>query len=215
MNPDPHTTARRLLLGSASARFTAVARGSAASTPFCLAPDGTPLLEATAGAAVSIALGAAGDTFALVLRGRAIPLAAAEDASLARWRRHHPAHARPPVRLAEPHALLCAAGGQHALDYFALVRDALFDWASETRMVEHMNDDHLDALRDYCAHAGVSCTRVAPLMAGVDVDGFFVLADEGAARFDFPAPCPSPLAVRKALVALAQAARAAERADGD
>ena len=212
MNADLLATARALLLGSASARFTAVARGGAASTPFCLAPDGAPLLVATVGAAVSVALdtGSGGPT--LIVRGQA---AATGEAAHSRWQRHHPAAKRAPVRIGAPHALLCVEGRQENIDYAELVRDTLFDSGTETRMVDHMNDDHVDALRDYCNHAGVSCERSTPHMAGVDCAGFFVLADDGLVRFAFPAPCRSALEVRQALVALARVARGHAPDSGD
>lgn len=212
MNSAHFATARTLLLGRAQARFTDARRGQLAFTPFCLAPDGTPLLCATAGAPVSIAL--AGDTGApaLVLRGRAAALLP-DDAASERFRRHHDTVDVPPVGLVEPLALLCADGERHAFDYASLVADALFDAATETRMVRHMNDDHVDALRDYCEHAAVACRQRPPRMAGIDRHGFFVLADAGPARFAFPAPCATALDVRKALVALAEAARGGEPAD--
>ncbi len=206
MNPALFDAARALLLGSTRARFTDARRGQLAFTPFCLSADGTALLRATAGAPVSIALAGDRGAPALVLRGRAAS-SPPDDAACERFRRHHEAESAPPVQLVEPRALLATGGERHALDYANLVAEVLFDAATETRMVRHMNDDHVDALRDYCAHAGVACRRRPPRMAGIDRHGFFVLADAGPARFAFPAPCATALEVRKALVALATVAR--------
>lgn len=212
MNRTHFATARALLLGSTRARFTDAQRGQLAFTPFCLAADGAPLLRATAGAPVSIALAGDRGTLALVLRGRAAS-SPPDDAACERFRHHHEAECVPPVRLVEPRALLATGGERHALDYASLVADALFDAVTEMRVVKHMNDDHVDALRAYCAHAGVTCRRRPPRMAGIDRHGFFVLADAGAARFAFPTPCATVLDVRKALVALARVARGSEPGD--
>ncbi|MEQ8662281.1 MAG: DUF2470 domain-containing protein [Gammaproteobacteria bacterium] len=206
MTTTHNAIARSVLLGSAQARFTDAARGRAALTPFCLAGDGSALLCATAGATVSVALARAGRDAVLVLRGRAATLVA-DGAARSRFRRHHAHAAASPVRLVEPHALLSVGGTRHVIDYATLVADALFDDATETRMVTHMNDDHVAALRDYCTHAGVACAHAPPRMAGIDSAGFFVFADAGLVRFDFPARCADAREVRTALVALAAVAR--------
>lgn len=83
-----------------------------------------------------------------------------------------------------------------------------FDGASEERMVAHMNEDHVDALRDYGRLFGYTSASGRPLLVGVDPDGFDVLADDGLCRCAFDHACASPLDVRKALVALAARARA-------
>jgi len=214
MNPAHVATARALLLGRAQARFTDARRGQVAVTPFCLAADGSPLLCATAGAPVSVALAGGTGAPTLVLRGRAAT-APPDDASCLRFRRHHDPDrvAASPIRLVEPLALLCTGGARHPVDYPSVIADVLFDSFTEARMVTHMNDDHVDALRDYCAHAGVACRRRPPRMAGIDRHGFFVVADAGPVRFEFAAPCATARDVRKALVALAGAARGGAQRD--
>lgn len=97
------------------------------------------------------------------------------------------------------------------LDAVALPTQCGFPPEVAAGMVTHMNDDHIDALRDYCRHAGVACEQTDPVMLSVDPFGFFVRADAGPARFEFPDPCASPLDVRKALVAMAKQARAGDQ----
>jgi putative heme iron utilization protein len=79
--------------------------------------------------------------------------------------------------------------------------------AAEEGILAHMNQDHRDALRDYCrlVHR-VDCP--APEMIGVDCDGFDLRAGERLLRFAFDAPAGSAGDVRNALVALARRARA-------
>jgi putative heme iron utilization protein len=79
--------------------------------------------------------------------------------------------------------------------------------AAEADIVAHMNQDHRDAMRDYCrlVHA-VECP--APEMVGIDCDGFDLRAGEQLLRFAFDMPVSSPGEARNALVALAQRARA-------
>ncbi len=79
--------------------------------------------------------------------------------------------------------------------------------AQEDGILEHMNADHADNLRDYCRHVhGVTAHDVT--MIGVDPDGFDLRADGRVLRFDFAAPVADAGAARAELVALARAARA-------
>jgi putative heme iron utilization protein len=74
------------------------------------------------------------------------------------------------------------------------------------RVVEHMNQDHADALVTYCqAFHRLSPARVE--MLGVDQFGFDVDADGRRLRFDFPVPV-GPETVRGAVVELLKVARA-------
>lgn len=77
---------------------------------------------------------------------------------------------------------------------------------AEPGILAHMNDDHADTLRLYCAAlAGVAAD--AAVMVGVDCEGFDVRAGERVLRFEFDAPALDAEAVRTALVALAARAR--------
>ncbi|MEM7304665.1 MAG: DUF2470 domain-containing protein, partial [Pseudomonadota bacterium] len=77
----------------------------------------------------------------------------------------------------------------------------------ENRMVEHMNDDHVDAIRDYCKHAGVEVGETDPAMIGVDQYGFDVMVEGKPVRFKFDNVCKTPVEVREALVDMAKRAR--------
>jgi hypothetical protein len=77
---------------------------------------------------------------------------------------------------------------------------------AEDDILAHMNQDHQNALRDYCRHVhGVEAAT--PQMVGIDCDGFDVRAGNHLLRFAFQQPLASPGQVRSALVALAQQSR--------
>lgn len=79
--------------------------------------------------------------------------------------------------------------------------------AQEAGILEHMNADHADNLRDYCRHVhGVEALDA--VMIGIDADGFDVRADARLLRFEFAAPVADAEQARAQLVKLAQAARA-------
>ncbi len=77
----------------------------------------------------------------------------------------------------------------------------------ETGILEHMNTDHARTLRDYCRLQNLPAVKAAE-MIGVDCDGFDLNADSTYLRFDFDEPALDADAVRAALIALAQKARA-------
>ena len=76
------------------------------------------------------------------------------------------------------------------------------------RMLKHMNDDHVDAMCDYCSFADVTIGNGSPKMTSVDQDGFDLLVNEKRVRFHFKKKCSTPEDVRKALVELAERSRA-------
>jgi len=78
---------------------------------------------------------------------------------------------------------------------------------AETSIVEHMNEDHIAAMRDYCRLVHERDAQEVE-MVGIDCDGFDVRADGSLLRFDFGAPIGNPGQVRNALIELAQRARA-------
>jgi putative heme iron utilization protein len=79
--------------------------------------------------------------------------------------------------------------------------------SAEADIVDHMNADHAESLRDYCrfVHGREALDAV---MVGVDVDGFDVRADQTLLRVDFETPATTPEAVRSALIELGRRARA-------
>lgn len=82
-----------------------------------------------------------------------------------------------------------------------------FDAASELRMVQHMNVDHADALRHYCALLGLAVPEGASLqMAGIDAGGCHLLLGPRVVRLAFDQPVSTAVQAREALVALARRA---------
>ena len=97
-------------------------------------------------------------------------------------------------------------GSIHWIEAGDLVRESpIAD--HERGMIEHMNADHADALKSYC-RAFKKIDPSSAVLAGVDPEGFDVLADGKRVRFDFEKPVTSPKDVREAMVALAKSARA-------
>ena len=77
---------------------------------------------------------------------------------------------------------------------------------AEASILEHMNEDHAEALQAYCRHVHeVEPQRVE--MIGIDCDGFDVRADGRLLRFAFERPIATAIEARAALVALARKSR--------
>ena len=83
-------------------------------------------------------------------------------------------------------------------------------------IVEHMNDDHADALVAYCRVFGGRAATERAEMVGVDRYGFMMLAadagsdDRSAVRIPFGRCVDTPGAVRTSMIELLHDARAAE-----
>lgn len=75
------------------------------------------------------------------------------------------------------------------------------------RIVEHMNDDHADALVTFCRVYGDRPATTRARMTGVDRHGFTVSADGETLRLAFPRRVDTPDAVRAAMVELVGQAR--------
>jgi len=76
----------------------------------------------------------------------------------------------------------------------------------EFRAVDHMNDDHRDALVKYCQQQGWPLAEgVEPLMVGIEQAGFHLLLGERVALVPFAEPVATMGDVRQALVAMARA----------
>jgi putative heme iron utilization protein len=77
----------------------------------------------------------------------------------------------------------------------------------EEGVLQHMNTDHADSLRLYCRRVhGMTPDRAE--MIGIDCDGFDVRANGKTLRFEFDQPVLDASDARRALVKLAQEARA-------
>jgi putative heme iron utilization protein len=77
---------------------------------------------------------------------------------------------------------------------------------AEPSVLEHMNADHRDALREYCR----AMHAIDPLdveMIGVDCDGFDVCADGSLLRFRFEQQVEAPAQLREVFVALSRKSR--------
>lgn len=91
--------------------------------------------------------------------------------------------------------------------------------ADEAGIIEHMNADHADSLRQYCQHVhGIAPSQAT--MTGMDAEGFDVAyqtgEQQGALRFDFATlgiaqPVLNAQDARKALVALSQQCKTASQ----
>jgi putative heme iron utilization protein len=74
---------------------------------------------------------------------------------------------------------------------------------SERSIVEHMNQDHQEALFHYCSLLKVASVD-AVRMTGIDSEGFDMLADKRKLRLDFATAITTVEAARAALVKLAR-----------
>lgn len=81
---------------------------------------------------------------------------------------------------------------------------------SEQQAVDHMNDDHLDAIANYASYFA-KADGGGWIMTGIDVDGFDLAAGDESRRVLFPAPLKDVQEMRMALVAMAKQAREALR----
>jgi cupin 2 domain-containing protein len=85
--------------------------------------------------------------------------------------------------------------------------------ATAERILEHMNDDHADALLDYARAFGAVTDATSARMTGIDATGFNLDAEtpSGARqlRLPFDPPVDGASAAREALVAMAKEARRA------
>lgn len=80
-----------------------------------------------------------------------------------------------------------------------------FSASEEASMVEHMNTDHVAAMRKYCApYWPGDVGTITPQFAGCDRYGFHLVLPDQVLRIPFEAPVESAQDVRKALVALAR-----------
>jgi len=76
----------------------------------------------------------------------------------------------------------------------------------ESNVIEHMNADHQEALRNYCQHFH-QCEVLEVTMLGIDIDGFDVRADDSVFRFDFEEAVTNAQQARSVLVEMAISAK--------
>jgi putative heme iron utilization protein len=99
-------------------------------------------------------------------------------------------------------------GRIHWLDPTKLLRSNPFSEADEQSMAEHMNADHVDAMRGYCRLAGIDIAKgTTPAFVGADAEGFHLRAGGSIVRFDLETEAQTGEQVRAELVKLARRAR--------
>lgn len=88
----------------------------------------------------------------------------------------------------------------------------IFDEQTRTKMVEHMNEDHFEAMVDYCRYAEIQLLppNTKPCMLDIGSNGFLISVGKQKIKFEFETSCNSPLEARRALVELAKKARSFE-----
>lgn len=149
----------------------------------------------------------------LTLLADACPVASADEETAARYYRYFPesrdyhrTHDFAFWRLIPRRARYIGGFGSiHWLDADAVLAANPFSAGDERQMVEHMNQDHVVALRHYCVGASIEpAADETPTMAGIDGFGFHVRVGPRLVRFSFPHEVTSPQEARQALVAMAR-----------
>ena len=80
-----------------------------------------------------------------------------------------------------------------------------FSFDEEKSMVEHMNADHIEAMKHYCQLNDISYSEEKlPVMVGIDSEGFNLRIGARINRIDFNEPVTTAMEVRKAMVAMAK-----------
>ncbi|MEB3899601.1 DUF2470 domain-containing protein [Pseudomonas putida] len=103
-----------------------------------------------------------------------------------------------PVR----HRYIGGFGAIHWLDQVTLANP--FAGQVEASMVEHMNNDHANAIAHYVELTNLPRTAPAQLV-GIDSEGMHLRIGQGIYWLAFPTVCNTPIQVREALVLLARA----------
>lgn len=103
-----------------------------------------------------------------------------------------------PVR----HRYIGGFGAIHWLDQVTLANP--FAGQVEASMVEHMNNDHANAIAHYVALTNLPRTAPAQLV-GIDSEGMHLRIGQGIHWLAFPSVCNTSIQVREALVLLARA----------
>ena len=103
-----------------------------------------------------------------------------------------------PVR----HRYIGGFGAIHWLDQITVANP--FAGPVEGRMVDHMNDDHANAIAHYVELSGLPRTEPAK-MVGLDSEGMHLCIGQSLYWLGFPEACNNSTQVREALVFLARA----------
>lgn len=97
---------------------------------------------------------------------------------------------------------------------------AFFTQDHRQRILDHMNEDHADAVLHYARHFGKRVSATAAILAGIDRTGIDLVVTEAggeqALRIDFDQPLAAPEDAHHVLVRMAKEGRSpAAGADGD
>jgi len=94
-------------------------------------------------------------------------------------------------------------GKIHWIDPENILLENTFSSDQEQRMIDHMNHDHISAMKTYCDRAKVETGEGDPQITGIDSEGFHLRVNEKIVRFDFNEPANTAEEVRARLVAMA------------
>ncbi|UBM26222.1 DUF2470 domain-containing protein [Pseudomonas sp. p1(2021b)] len=100
------------------------------------------------------------------------------------------------------HRYIGGFGAIHWLDQVTLANP--FAGQVEASMIEHMNNDHANAIAHYVELTNLPRTAPAQLV-GIDSEGMHLRIGQGIHWLAFPSVCNTPIQVREALVLLARA----------
>ena len=78
-----------------------------------------------------------------------------------------------------------------------------FSVDQEQGMLNHMNQDHVQAMKKYCATAKVEIGEHEPQLVGIDSEGFHLRVSERIIRFCFNSPANTTEEIRARLVEMA------------
>lgn len=96
-------------------------------------------------------------------------------------------------------------GKIHWVERDDFLRANPFDEEAEARAVEHMNKDHVDALKRYCRWGDIPLKEAAtPIMAGIDGEGFHLRLGKRVHRLGFDEPVTTMPALRQKLTEMAR-----------
>ncbi len=96
-------------------------------------------------------------------------------------------------------------GRIHWLDKEVFLKPNIFCFDEESRIIEHMNDDHADAVKHYCDIENIDTTiDDKPVMVGIDAEGIHIRIDSAIHRVAFPEPIQDSKDARKALVEMSR-----------
>lgn len=86
-----------------------------------------------------------------------------------------------------------------------LLLENVFDYQSEARVIDHMNDDHKSALVKYCRDYNFELSEEEYSMTGIDSEGIDIIAGKSNVRIRFDKPLDDASQAREVLVSMAKA----------